>query len=108
MSPEHGKPIGMSLRIRVAAWIAGAVLVSSALILGMVREGVRQALLHELDAGLQANIDEILLEHAQHRSEPGRVLETMKNLARAHREGQWYAQLLGSDEREVFSTLTTP
>jgi signal transduction histidine kinase len=98
----------MSLRVRVAAWIAGAVLVTSALILGMVREGVRQALLHELDATLQADADEILLERDQHPSDPARVQETMRNQARAHRDGSWYARLLTADGREVFSTATTP
>jgi signal transduction histidine kinase len=92
----------------VAFWIAGAVLVTSTLILAMVREGVRQALLHELDETLQADADEILLERAQHLAEPQRVQETMRNQARAHRDGIWYAQLLGNDGRNIFSTPTTP
>lgn len=108
MSSEHAKPTGLSLRVRVAAWIAGAVLVTSALILTMVREGVRQALLHELDATLQADADEILLERDQHPSEPARVQETMRNQARAHRDGIWHARLLSTDGKEIFSTATTP
>jgi signal transduction histidine kinase len=108
MSSERAKPMALSLRFRVAAWIAGAVLISSAILLGMVREGVRQALLHELDASLQADVDEILLEREQHLADIARVKETMKNQARSHREGLWFAQLLDRDENVLFSTLTTP
>lgn len=108
MYSERSKSGGISLRMRVALWIAGAVLVTSALILAMVREGVRQALLHELDETLLADADEILLERAQHLSEPERVQETMKNQARAHHGGIWYAQLLANDGRNIFSTATAP
>src|SRR5947207_349329 len=108
MSSERAKPVAMSLRIRVAAWIAGAVLLTSIILLGMVREGVRQALLNELDASLQADADEILLEREQHLADLARVQETMKNQARSHREGLWYAQLLDAAGQEAFSTLTTP
>ena len=64
MSSGREKQIAMSLRMRVAVWIASAVLVCGALLLAMVREGVRQALIHELDANLRAEADEILLERA--------------------------------------------
>jgi two-component system, OmpR family, heavy metal sensor histidine kinase CusS len=108
MYSDRSKPGGISLRVRVAFWIAGAVLVTSVLILAVVREGVRQALVHELDETLQADADEILLERAQHLAEPERVQETMRNQARAHHDGIWYAQLLGNDGRNIFSTPTTP
>jgi heavy metal sensor kinase len=108
MFSGHAKPTGLSLRVRVAVWIAGAVLVTSALLLAMVREGVRQALLHELDATLHADADEILLARDQHLNEPSRVEETMRNQARAHPDGIWYARLLAMDGREIFSTATTP
>ena len=108
MFSGHVKPTGLSLRVRVAAWIAGAVLVTSALILTMVREGVRQALVHELDATLHADADELLLEREQHPAESARLQETMRNQARAHRGGVWYAQVTTVDGQELFATATRP
>jgi signal transduction histidine kinase len=108
MSSEPANSLAMSLRARVAAWIAGAVLLCSSLLLGLVREGVRQALIHEFDESLLADADEILLERAQHSDDPGRSQETMRNQARSHRDNPWFAQLLSPGGEEVFSTLTTP
>lgn len=108
MSSERGKPIAISLRLRVAAWIAGAVVLTSAVLLAVIREGVRQALLHELDASLQADAGELLLERDQHLADPSLVHEIMRSQARAHREAQWFAQLLADDGHALFSTATTP
>lgn len=98
----------VSLRARVAAWIAVAVLFSGALVLAVVREGVRQALLHELDTSLQAEADEIALERAQLAHEPARLYEIMELQARAHRDGAWYSQLLDLNGQVLYATTTTP
>ena len=84
------------------------MVLSSVLLLAVVREGVRQALLHELDATLQADASEILLEREQHLSEPALIKEILNSQAKAHREIRWYAQLLSADGRGRFSTATTP
>lgn len=98
----------MSLRVRVAVWIAGAVLLCGVVLLLMVREGVRQALIHELDANLRAEADEILLEREQLVGQPERLHEIMELQALGHTDRTWYSQLLDAQGREIYSTTTTP
>lgn len=94
-----------TLRFRIAAWNALVVVLTATLTLLMVREGVRIALLHELDLILAEDVQEVVLAL----SEPGSssldtLIEELQRKALGHQQHGWFATLWGADEQLIWSS----
>lgn len=84
-----------TLRVRLMLWDAAAVLLTAAAVLVGVREGVRFALLHEIDEVLLEDIDEMLLLLQEPRPEGDETLFfDLDRKARGHTHHVWFVMLL--------------
>jgi signal transduction histidine kinase len=98
-----------TLRFRLAAWNAGAVVVTALLTLVGLRQGVQWALLHELDQVLVDDAHEIALA-LESATEPGlpRLKEELERKAAGHRQRGWYVRLCDKEENVLFVTPEAP
>lgn len=98
-----------TLRFRLALWNALTVILTAAVILIGLRQGVHWALLHELDQILAEDIEEVTLALSE-LPEIGfeQLAEELDRKATGHRHHEWFVQFVGSDGDIVWSSLNTP
>ena len=97
-----------SLRFRLAAWNALGVAIVGVAALWSLREGVRVALIQEIDAVLQDDLREIeLILSDPHLTDADRRAELVRK-SEGHLHHTWFVQLLGEDEREIWATSDRP
>jgi heavy metal sensor kinase len=94
-----------TLRFRLAAWNAAIVIITALVTLLGLRQGVRWALMHELDQMLADDTREIELAIAS--TAPGGILRLQSELsrmARGHQHRGWYVELLDADEQVLWTS----
>ncbi len=102
-------PIRKTLRFRLALWNALSVLATAALILITLRQGVRWAILHELDQILVEDAEEVALALQELTDEHfAQMTGDFDRKARGHRHHEWFVQLLDHDQRVVWASARTP
>jgi heavy metal sensor kinase len=94
-----------TLRFRLAAWNALVVIVTALLTLAGLRQGVKWALLHEVDQALFEDTNEIAL--ALEESPEGefeQLKDEMLRKAVGHKQRGWYVKLCDSHDRIVWAS----
>lgn len=102
-SPRSGA--WRTLRFRLAAWNAAIVIITALVTLVGLRQGVRWALMHELDQMLIDDAREIDLAIAS--TAPGdmvRLQNELSRMARGHEHHGWYVELLDADNRVLWTS----
>jgi signal transduction histidine kinase len=90
-------------------WDAAAVFLTAVAVLIGVREGVRFALLHEIDEVLLEDIDEIHLLLQEPRPEGEETLfSDLDRKARGHTHHIWFVQFLDKNRQPTWSSVNTP
>ena len=98
-----------SLRARLMLWNAAAVALTGVLSLLAVREGVRYALLHDLDQVLREDLKEIELYFDTDEADYWQVLtEELDRKAQGHDFHQWFVQFYGADGRPTWHSQQAP
>lgn len=98
-----------SLRSRMMLWNAAAVALTGVISLLAVREGVRFALLADLDLVLREDVSEIKLYFDP--SDPYDELQLQEELdrkAQGHEFHQWFVQFYDKEGRPSWSSIHTP
>ena len=109
MSFERLRAWTRTLRARLMLWDAAAVFLTAIAVLVGVREGVRYALLHEIDEVLSEDIDEInlLLDEPRPEGEPT-LLADLDRKVRGHTHHVWFVQFLDKNRQPTWSSINTP
>ncbi len=98
-----------TLRFRLAAWNAAVVIITALVTLIGLRQGVRWALVHELDQVLIDDVHEIALAIRSTAAGDATVLkEGLTRMAEGHERRGWYVELLGEDEAPVWFSPDAP
>jgi len=98
-----------SLRSRLMLWNAGAVALTGVITLLAVREGVRYALIADLDQVLSEDVKEIGLAFAdQQNYDWDSLTEEMDRKAIGHDFHQWFVQFYDRAGQPVWSSIHTP
>lgn len=109
MSFERFRAWTRTLRMRLMLWDAAAVFLTAVAVLIGVREGIRYALLHEIDEVLLEDIDEINLLLQEPRPEGEETLfADLDRKARGHTHHVWFVMLLNQDGRPIWSSDKGP
>ncbi|GIW99929.1 MAG: hypothetical protein KatS3mg111_3262 [Pirellulaceae bacterium] len=96
---------GVSLRTRLMVWNALAVVATAVATMLGLREGVRMALVHELDQVLREDLREVELEFQGDMDQSrDRVFEHLKRKAEGHAEHGWFAQVFTVDGALLLAT----
>lgn len=106
--PRRAAPRGAwrTLRFRLAAWNAAIVVITALVTLVGLRQGVRWALMHELDQVLIDDAREIDLAIASKATgEMSKLQNELSRMARSHEHHGWYVELL---DREGNVLWTSP
>lgn len=98
-----------TLRFRLMLWNAGVVLVTALLVLFGLREGVRRALIHELDVILREDLDEVrlALSASPSATDPG-LLDELNRKAAGHKAHRWHVRFLDSRGKTVWVSQNGP
>jgi heavy metal sensor kinase len=98
-----------TLRFRLAAWNAAVVLLTAVLTLLGLRQGVKWALLHELDQVLVEDAEEIALAlDGMTAGEFHSLQDELLRKAVGHKQRGWYVKLCDSEENVVWATPGAP
>lgn len=98
-----------TLRFRLMLWNAGVVLVTALLVLFGLREGVRRALIHELDVILREDLDEVQLAlSAAPSADDPRLLAELNRKASGHKAHRWYVRFLDGRGNTVWLSRNGP
>lgn len=90
-------------------WNAGVVIFTALIVLFGLREGVRRALVHELDVILTEDLREVQLGIAAVESPDDRGLrEELNRKATGHQAHRWFARLLRADGSTYWSSTNAP
>ncbi|HEX6987495.1 MAG TPA: PAS domain-containing sensor histidine kinase [Planctomycetaceae bacterium] len=90
-------------------WNAGIVLATALLVLLGLREGVRRALVHELDAILLEDLKEVRLALADAPSpDDPQLFEELNRKAAGHQAHRWFVRFLDAEGRTVWVSLNGP
>lgn len=109
MSFERFRARTRTLRAQLMLWDAAAVFLTAVAVLIGVREGVRFALLHEIDEVLLEDIDEIHLLLQEPRPEGEETLfSDLDRKARGHTHHIWFVQFLDKNRQPTWSSVNTP
>lgn len=109
MSFERFRAWTRTLGARLMLWDAAAVFLTALAVLVGVREGVRFALLHEIDEVLLEDIDEIHLLLQEPRPEgEAPLLADLNRKARGHTHHVWFVMLLDQKGKPVWSSDNSP
>lgn len=101
------KFISNTFRIRLAAWNAAVVILTAVITLAVLRQGVRWAILHEMDQILRDDVREIVLAIDElDRPEFPALREALERKAVGHRHHEWFVQLLDSDGRIIWASAS--
>ncbi|MCC6494109.1 MAG: HAMP domain-containing histidine kinase [Pirellulales bacterium] len=97
--------IWRTLRFRLAAWNAAVVILTAIVTFVALRQGVRRALLHELDQVLIDDAREIALAVASSSEEGAAELyEGLLRKSRGHLHRGWYVKLLDEQRNQIWAT----
>lgn len=98
-----------TLRFRLAAWNAVVVILTAVVTLIGLRQGVRWAILHEMDVILTEDAAEIALGLEQlPSSEFDQLTQELTRKAVGHRHHGWFVQLLAEDGSIVWQSDDAP
>jgi heavy metal sensor kinase len=104
-TPQYAKPkftfssIWRTLRFRLAVWNAAVVVVTALVTLIGLRQGVRWALVHELDQMLIDDAREIGLDlESSSDSQLAELHDELTRMADGHENRGWYVKLLGAQQ----------
>ena len=98
-----------TLRFRLAAWNAVVVILTAVVTLIGLRQGVRWAILHEMDVILTEDAAEIALGLQQlPASEFDQLTQELTRKAVGHRHHGWFVQLLAEDGSIVWQSDDAP
>jgi signal transduction histidine kinase len=98
-----------TLRFRLAAWNAAVVIITALVTLIGLRQGVRWALVHELDQVLIDDVHEIALAIRSTAAGEAPVLkEGLTRMAEGHERRGWYVTLLADDTTPIWSSPDAP
>ena len=98
-----------TLRFRLMLWNAGVVVVTALLVVFGLREGVRRALIDELDGILREDLEEVRLALAAAPSPADRrLLEALDRKAAGHRAHRWFVRFLDAEGRNVWVSRDGP
>ena len=98
-----------SLRFRLMLWNAGIVIVTALMVLVGLREGVRRALIHELDAIIKEDLGEVRLALQAAPSQSDLDLrDELTRKAIGHRAHGWFVRFLHADGTPVWSSVNAP
>ena len=90
-------------------WNAGVVIVTALLVLFGLREGVRRALVHELDTILVEDLREVQYAlQAAGALDDVQLREEMNRKAAGHRAHSWFVRFLDAEDRPLWSSLNSP
>jgi len=90
-------------------WNAFVVIATGAVLLISVREGVRRALLNELDAALERDAEQILaFVAAQSETTASEIRAELLRLAVGHKEQSWFAEIYDTSGHVIWSTPNAP
>ena len=98
-----------TFRLRLAAWNAAVVILTAVVTLIVLRQGVRLAILHEMDQILMEDIGEIAL--AVHELDGGQfpsLREDLERKAVGHKHHAWFVQLLDEENRIIWASAGPP
>jgi heavy metal sensor kinase len=108
MHCERLRAVFRTLRFRLTAWNVLVVLLLVALALFIVREGVRQTLLHELDRILIEDTMEIGLAVQRFAPELPPVYEELERKAEGHAQHGWFVQVCDERGRVLWASKNAP
>ncbi len=98
-----------TLRVQLMLWDAAAVFLTAVAVLIGVREGVRFALLHEIDEVLLEDLDEIqLLLQNPRPNDNESLFADLDRKARGHTHHIWFVQFVGDKGQTTWSSINTP
>jgi arylsulfatase A-like enzyme/signal transduction histidine kinase len=98
-------PTWRTLRFRLAIWNALVVIVTALVTLAGLRQGVRWALIHELDQVLIDDARGIALTIGSLKAADADQLKAdLSRMAQGHEHHGWYVKLLDENERQLWAT----
>ncbi len=101
--PEAG--VWRTLRFRLAVWNAAVVIITAVVTLVGLRQGVRWALIHELDQVLIDDAREVELGLSVESKLGFEALQReFTRMAEGHENRGWYVKLLDADENLIWAT----
>lgn len=103
------KKLWSTLRFRLAVWNAVVVLLTALVILAGLRQGVRWAILHEMDMILQEDALEVTLALQQIQSQDfEQITSEISRKATGHRRHGWFMQLLDENHHIIWASVNSP
>jgi two-component system, OmpR family, heavy metal sensor histidine kinase CusS len=94
-----------TFRFRVAAWNAAVVIFTAAIVMLVLRQGVRWAILHEMDQILIEDLDEVSLAIAALQDAPLDTLsDDLRRKAVGHQHHGWFVQLMNARGEVVWQS----
>lgn len=100
----HGS-IWRTLRFRLAAWNAGVVVITALVTLIGLRQGVRWALIHELDQVLTDDARGISMAISGIKNgDDSQLKADLTRMSQSHEHRGWYVKLLDADEQVLWAT----
>jgi signal transduction histidine kinase len=98
-----------TLRFRLMLWNAGVVLITALLVLIGLREGVRRALIHELDVILLEDLKEVRLAlSTAPTAEDPRLIAELNRKAAGHQAHRWFVRFLDANGRSLWVSVNGP
>jgi two-component system heavy metal sensor histidine kinase CusS len=95
-----------TLRFRLALWNAGVVALTALLVLLGLRQGVRWAILHEMDQILIEDIEEIRLALAERPEvDIDRLTSELRRKAIGHRQHGWFVNLIDASGQILWTSV---
>ncbi len=108
MLSERLKGLIRTLRFRLMVWNTTVLLLLVLLILAGAREGVRWALLHEMDQLLNEDMQEIRLALLSRQLPETPLREELDLKARSHSGHGWFAQIFTANKALIWQSPNTP
>src|SRR5690606_2136530 len=101
--------IWKTLRFRLAAWNALVVVLTALAVVVGLRQGVRLAILHEMDQILLEDIGEIELALRELSPSEFHILtDELERKALGHQHHQWFVQLIDARGQVIWSSSASP
>jgi two-component system, OmpR family, heavy metal sensor histidine kinase CusS len=96
---------GSSLRVRLAAWNAIVVVLTAFAVLLVLRQGIQWALIHEIDAFLSEDLQEIEIALRETPADEfGLITHELQRKATGHRRHGWFVQLRDDHNQPIWSS----
>ena len=114
MSFEQLNSTARTLRFRLMLWNALAVILTGIVVLSALREGVRLALIQEIDEVLHEDVAEIALQFHDEATERERnsswqlLKDELNRKARSHNPHAWFVHLIAADGSLYWASDAAP